>query len=909
MAEIQKSFIDDQTKDLLDSLKEVYNRKNKQDFFCEEESIFKEIIPKLIDALKPFNFKIISAIGLGSTATVWKVKDSRLNQFRALKLARPRIGKLYKITSVIWAEAKMLAELTHQNIIKIYFAEEIKISIDGEEYLIPFFIMEYFEDLKDLDEYVQDNLASLNSDDILSHLRYIALGIDFLHKKKIIHCDIKPGNIIITPEAPALIADLGYAKTFKEGSNKNNEETLTLTFTPDYAHPKLKKNIKRSSDSAANITEIKRSELQEAFDLFSFGRTIQKILRIIREKEQSLNFNKSIFTPYQWRYLALIAVRLLDGQVEKIYEDALESDLILGLPQSIMYELKYNSINEALEDLEKLLHLYDLEGEIPELNPNLSSYIQIPGSRVPFSKRISRIINHPFFLRLIQVSQLGFVSLLFPGATHTRFEHSLGTFEKCCEIIRALWYDEINCLFRSIMRKSDIEALLLASILHDLGHYPMAHDLTEADNLFSHDHFTKCLIETLDTKSGETIADIIQKEWDIEPDEAYSINKKADKIIAILDADKNSGIRERILKSIISGPLDADKLDYLYRDSLHAGVNFGINIDIGRLLSNLTICIKMEDNILKIAELGVTEKALAVAESIWRARREMFRQMYWHHTVRSLKSMLIYVIRRIIINFKTDTVKKDFVHNLYDFCISPLSFCQNQANLGIFKEINDKKLKNKTTYNLGLDDDDDDENYIFSNLSYSDDAVISFLWPNTDDFGRNILQMIRYRKLYKRVAVLSFEKEKDLFRSVYGRFREERLARHLQEQENRREWLENAILSECSKEVQDIAKEKKEIDKIPIILVDVPLKALHTQSKKETLWYISEDQLGMEFDKLFSVYSISETGIQLEQTEFDKAVGKIRVFAHPACEKQIKKCINSKKIIELLSESLNANIS
>ena len=83
--------------------------------------------------------------------------------------------------------------------------------------------------------------------------------------------------------------------------------------------------------------------------------------------------------------------------------------------------------------------------------------------------------------------------------------------------------------------------------------------------------------------------------------------------------------RHRILKSIVSGPLDADKLDYLQRDSLHTGVTFGGDIDRGRLLRNLTICYASREGKLHVAEVGITEKALAVAESIWRARVEMFR--------------------------------------------------------------------------------------------------------------------------------------------------------------------------------------------------------------------------------------------------------------------------------------------
>ncbi len=190
----------------------------------------------------------------------------------------------------------------------------------------------------------------------------------------------------------------------------------------------------QSTDSAANAAAIEQKELRPAFDLFAFGRTIQFVLEKIRQKEKEDN-RASIFTPYQWRYLALIAVRLLDGEGHQHENDPLKSYVVPGLPIKIMQELRYSTADEALEDFEKLLNLYDLEGEIPELNSNLSKYIQIPGGRVPKTPRVKHIVDHPSFVRLKQVSQLGFVSLVYPGANHTRFEHSLGAFDKCCEMI------------------------------------------------------------------------------------------------------------------------------------------------------------------------------------------------------------------------------------------------------------------------------------------------------------------------------------------------------------------------------------------------------------------------------------------------------------------------------------------
>src|SRR5205823_3838657 len=143
--------------------------------------------------------------------------------------------------------------------------------------------------------------------------------------------------------------------------------------------------------------------------------------------------------------------------------DDLVNDMVAGLTEPVMDEIKYDHPQSALEDLEKLLGLYSIERDIPELNPHIPRYIQIPHCRVPLTSRVHDVINHPTFTRLTQVTQLGFVSLIYPGAVHTRYEHVLGTFAHSCEYIRALWYDQRNALFQCLMNRHDLELLVAAA--------------------------------------------------------------------------------------------------------------------------------------------------------------------------------------------------------------------------------------------------------------------------------------------------------------------------------------------------------------------------------------------------------------------------------------------------------------
>ncbi len=441
---------------LLDGLEEIYKGRGKLSEFSSERAIYGELLPRVNQELKSGYLE--KAIGLGSTATVWVVVDA-LKQRRALKLPRPRLGKLKDIVRVIRAEGERLASLSHQNVIRIYNSYEARLVISGDDYSFPFYTMEYLEGVRDFSEFVRGAPEALTGQTLISYFRDAMNGIAFLHANGVVHCDVKPGNILIAHGGRrALIADLGFAKHLPRQTSASLGFT-EVKHTPDYAHPELQKNVVDASDSGGNVATIARDKLNPKFDLYAFGRSMQEVLVTIRDNEQTdpnRQFgHQSSLSQYQWLYLSYIAKRLLDGIVQKHDDDELKSDVIPGLPDSVMAEIHYAQADDALEDFEKLLQFYNLEGEVPELNPNISTYIQIPHCHVPLTDRIQQIISHPTFTRLAQITQLGFVSVVYPGATHTRFEHVLGTFAHCCEYIRALWYDEENCLFQCVMSKGD----------------------------------------------------------------------------------------------------------------------------------------------------------------------------------------------------------------------------------------------------------------------------------------------------------------------------------------------------------------------------------------------------------------------------------------------------------------------
>ena len=263
---------------------------------------------------------------------------------------------------------------------------------------------------------------------------------------------------------------------------------------------------------------------------------------------------------------------------------------------------------------------------IPELQPT-SSMIRIsPELDVPITPRIRRLIDTPPFRRLAGVTQLGLVSLIYPGATHSRFEHSLGVYRNALEVLKQLANDP-----NQPMAFGDRYAslLLVAALFHDLGHWPFCHLLEDLDLVGCprHEILAQRMLEL------PVVADLLKSDWDLEPLEV------AEFLHPTPSLPPESHLC--ILQSILSGPIDIDKLDYLERDSLHAGVPYGRNFDRNRLIQSL--CIDTPRN-----RLAISEKGRTAAEMMVFARYVMFSEVYWHHAVRSATAMLqraVFVLR------------------------------------------------------------------------------------------------------------------------------------------------------------------------------------------------------------------------------------------------------------------------
>ena len=221
-----------------------------------------------------------------------------------------------------------------------------------------------------------------------------------------------------------------------------------------------------------------------------------------------------------------------------------------------------------------------------------------------------RLVDTRAFQRLRYVRQLGLAYLVYPGATHTRFEHALGTYHLARRTLAML--AERGDL--GSVRDEDCAVVRTAALLHDIGHYPFSHALEEI-GAPHHEEVARAILQ-----DGE-LASLLRAQ--VAPDAPESVG-------ALIRGSSQSP-----LQGLVSGSLDLDKIEYLKRDAFMCGVPYG-EIDVDRLIHSLTI---VPDPELGTPVIGVSEKGLSALESLLFAKYQMYRNVYWHHAVRSATAM------------------------------------------------------------------------------------------------------------------------------------------------------------------------------------------------------------------------------------------------------------------------------
>jgi HD superfamily phosphohydrolase len=233
------------------------------------------------------------------------------------------------------------------------------------------------------------------------------------------------------------------------------------------------------------------------------------------------------------------------------------------------------------------------------INDPIYGFIRIPDGI------IFRIIEHPYFQRLRRINQLGLTDFVYPGATHTRFHHAIGSMHLMDMALTSLRNKGVD------ISDDEFESALITILLHDIGHGPFSHALE-----FS-------LIKGIE---HEKISALIMQLFNREMD------NKLDLSIKIF----NGTYHKKFLSQLVASQLDVDRLDYLNRDSFFTGVSEG-KVGFERILKMLNV----RDN-----QIVVEEKAIYSIENFLSSRRLMYWQVYLHKTTVAAESLLINLIKR-----------------------------------------------------------------------------------------------------------------------------------------------------------------------------------------------------------------------------------------------------------------------
>ena len=283
---------------------------------------------------------------------------------------------------------------------------------------------------------------------------------------------------------------------------------------------------------------------------------------------------------------------------------------------------------------------------------------------IPLSKGFYRLCNTSMMQKLHRIKQLGPTYLIYPGAHHTRFEHSLGVFHLTRLIIIALLSKKEKIPFT--ITTEGILSLLCAALLHDVGHFPYAHALKD---IIRPDH--------------EAIgASFIEKDLEVRGIIKDIIGTRVNDVCMILDHSRECNNKEILLyRALLSGTLDPDKLDYLSRDAAYCGVPYGVQ-DTSYIIRQLHIDAK--------GKICIPIDAIGAVEHLLFSKYLMYKYVYWHKKTRSATSM----IKKSVLLALTDRIfTMDDLINLSDESFASLMLTHLDHPSGLlFQDVHNGQL-------------------------------------------------------------------------------------------------------------------------------------------------------------------------------------------------------------------------
>jgi len=551
------------------------------------------------------DFTMIKELGQGQQGIAVLAESPNRKRF-AIKLYAPR-DKDPRITKDgkerFIREAKILLGLKHRNIVNVYVGGSARwhgsehkwvVTADfAEPGDVPYYIMDYVEGksvksafykgfVKKLQKYKADfSKGTQQNLNLFEQLIVQASGaMAFFHGKGVIHRDIKPDNIIYSPQDNTfIIVDFGFAKPFRKGASES-----------------LQGVIRRKP--YIDIESEQQGISDELVDQHHFASMLLEILEIFKSIYADRNYNgmrivleKAAAHPRKQRYMNISE-----------FLKAMEPYLYLNPYRSYNFQM-----GTFLIPITRFGHF------------NAKLRIPFSGS-IPLFQEMLNVIDTDDFQRLRGVCQLGPAHFVYPGAKHTRFEHSLGTYFLSLKYLEVLLKNPI--FFEAIENVDEaIKLVVLGSLLHDIGHYPFSHWIEEMRGLRDELEFRRHEDRARNIVLGGKIGEIIKEQWEVDAN-----------LVCKLISGTELSPREELLRSIIDSVIDVDKIDYMQRDSAHCGVPYGVAFDVERLISSLWI--NKQRN-----KICLTEKGRSCFVALITSNIVMYQEVYWHKTVRACTAM------------------------------------------------------------------------------------------------------------------------------------------------------------------------------------------------------------------------------------------------------------------------------
>ncbi|MFB4295327.1 protein kinase [Actinomadura sp. NTSP31] len=625
-------------------------------------------------------------LGAGGSSTVYLASyrgmQKRAIKFLTLNYLSGRTG--YRKTdfqSTFNRERVFLSTLAHGHIARLHdFGTHRDESGTEWQYIVT----DHIEGRELVPTLEEETVSSRDAYRLVCH---VLRAVDYMHSMRVLHADIKWENIRCrrSPAGPeAVVLDLG-----------------TAHFVPDVEHGGQQF---LPLDPAARVRFI------------TTGRILHAKHREYRDRVVDKEAVQALFPLHDIHAIGVLFEEIVARPAivakfrDEIGDEGLHAlrSMIQNIEQSPV-DGYYESVRRIHDDWHKLRRAHLAPVGVPELSLAAEFKYSVPTSagREVITPRLAPLVSHKLFQRLRRVPQLEMTLMKYPGATHTRFAHSMAVLRNTRYYLAHLLNDTN---FRLLAEKSDLEATILIALLHDVGHYQLSHmfedyasnqrgDVTVGPwkkvpfDIPSDDDLFWCVMDPeFDSPVrggyGRRIEDARRRseaELGLEPAPTLARlvqdnfgPRTYDSMLRIHHAIYRPGTYpetravHHVLGAVLSSDVDADKVSYLIEDADRSGVNFGAGVDLDGLLGALRMPVLSD--IRDRPTMAITQKGLAAAQSIAVSRNLMVGQVYWHHNNRAATAMIKYVIARLLqreIFSMPDYIEQTFFLE-YDACLRHL---------------------------------------------------------------------------------------------------------------------------------------------------------------------------------------------------------------------------------------------